>query len=159
MEAEDRQKWGRPGSCQEHMIMSFFHTKMTSSCALAHVHEHILYTLPHVCTSVEANQTKKMGEVKEVTLWVAVEPILEDCFALTTHLLVARALNFLAASVTTDSHKQKYPLSAALTSWLKPYRWFSWGVASLLKDKSRGLHLVQLCAKNRQGSASSSLFQ
>lgn len=44
-------------------MTSFFHTKMTSSFALAH--EHIFITLPHVCTSAEANQ---MGEAKEVTL-------------------------------------------------------------------------------------------
>ena len=27
------------------------------------------------------------------------------------------------------------------------YRWFLWGVVSLPEGKSRGLHLVQLCAK------------
>ena len=30
-----------------------------------------------------------------------------------------------------------------------PYKWFSWGVASLPEGKSRGLCLVQLCAKYR----------
>ena len=29
------------------------------------------------------------------------------------------------------------------------YEWFSWGVASLQEGKSRGLCLVQLCAKYR----------
>ena len=139
----------------DHVIFPHKNDVITRSCSCTWTY---FYHSSMCVLVVEANQTKKMGEVKEVTLWVAVEPILEGCFALTTLLLVARALNFLAASVTTDSHKQKYPLSAALTSWLKPYRWFSWGIASLPKDKSRGLHLVQLCAKNRQGCVSSSLF-
>ena len=38
------------------------------------------------------------------------------------------------------------------------YRWFSWGVASLLEGKSRGLGFVQLCAKYRLVSATSSPY-
>ena len=38
-------------------------------------------------------------------------------------------------------------------------RWFSWGVVSLPEGKSRGLCLVQLCAKYRLVSATSSSEQ
>ena len=38
------------------------------------------------------------------------------------------------------------------------YRWFSWGVASLLEGKSWCLHSVQLCAECRRGSATSSPY-
>ena len=38
------------------------------------------------------------------------------------------------------------------------YRWVSWGVVSLPEGKSRGLCLVQLCAKYRLVSAKSSLL-
>ena len=40
---------------------------------------------------------------------------------------------------------------------LQLYRWFSRGVASLLEGKSRGLCLVQLCARYRQVSTTMSL--
>ena len=39
------------------------------------------------------------------------------------------------------------------------YKWFSWGVASLLKGKSQGLCLVQLCAKYRLVNATSSPYR
>ena len=39
-----------------------------------------------------------------------------------------------------------------------PYRWFSWGVASLPEGKSRCLGLVQLRAKYRLVSATSSPY-
>ena len=38
------------------------------------------------------------------------------------------------------------------------YGWFSWVMALLLKGKSRGLCLVQLCAKSRLVSAISSPY-
>ena len=38
------------------------------------------------------------------------------------------------------------------------YRWFLWGVASLPEGKSRGLCLVQLCAKYRLVSATLSPY-
>ena len=40
----------------------------------------------------------------------------------------------------------------------KVYRWFSWGVASLPEGKSRGLGLVQLCAKYRLVNTTSSPY-
>ena len=43
------------------------------------------------------------------------------------------------------------------TSMLALCRWFSWGVASLLEGKNQSVCLVQLCAKYRLVSATSSL--
>ena len=100
----------------------------------------------------------KSATASITSLSIAYEIILAD-FNLLVSTPIAKLPNFTPHQIfwlySTLPH-----IVSSINLWdgVNWYRWFSWGVVSLPEGKSRGPCLVQLCAKHRLVSATSSSY-
>ena len=146
---------------------SFLHT-LAYSCILLHTLLYtLLYTLAYSCTVLHTVAHTRAS----LHRWVEGSNLMVCGSYIYNHYVDCRDTNYyLSSDKINDSlclppDKELSPVLACQDCSLRvlrvcqdPYRWFTWGVASLLEGKSRGLCLVQLCAKYRQGSVTSSPY-